>query len=372
MTQAVMRRPGKITFSPTGGFHQTLKRRVNDHFEKRGVAKTGDRRLFLKTGIILGSVVLSYTFLVFLASSPAGFVIGTVWLAQSLALVGLNIQHDANHGAYSRNKVVNWVMSFTIDLIGGSHFLWRQKHNILHHTYTNIDELDDDLHTSGLLRLSPEQPRRFWHRFQHWYAFPVYSLLTLSWVTYGDFKKLILGRIGEYEMTRPRPSDIAILLGMKGVYFFLAVGLPLFFHSALLVLTVLIGIHLIMGLTLAVVFQLAHTVEGNHFPTPDPETLKIQNEWAIHEIETTADFARGNGLVCWYLGGLNFQIEHHLFPRISHVHYPELSKIVEATCREFGVSYTAFPTVWSAIRAHYRHLRKMSILPSRVPALPGS
>ncbi|RPJ57277.1 MAG: acyl-CoA desaturase [Acidobacteria bacterium] len=356
MTEA---RAVKITFAHGTRFHSQLKERVEQYFKERGVAKTGDARLFAKSAIILTAMAVSYVFLVFFAASWLGALLGVLAMSQTVALVGLNIQHDANHGSYSKSKWVNWAMGLTIDLIGGSHLLWRQKHNILHHTYTNIDELDDDLHNGGLIRLSPDQKERFWHRFQHWYAVPVYSLLTLSWVTVGDLRKLILRRIGNYRLNPLSWKDVTLFVGMKLLYFGLALGLPLYLHPAFHVVAAFLGVHLLLGFTLAIVFQLAHTVDGNIFPRPHPETMKIGNEWAIHEVETTADFARANPLVSWYLGGLNFQIEHHLFPRISHAHYPEISKIVEASCAEFGVSYLAFPSIYSATKAHFRHLKAM-------------
>lgn len=353
----------RITFPHGTGFHSALKSRVEQYFKDRGLEKTGDRRLFLKTGVIFAAAVASYVFLVFFADSWPEVLIGIVAMSLSLAFIGLNIQHDGNHGSYCRSRRINRIMGMTIDLIGGSHFLWRQKHNILHHTYTNIDELDDDLHTSGLLRLSPDQRRRVWHRFQHWYALPLYSFLTLSWVVYGDFRKLILGRIGDFRLNRPTWRDLTFFLAMKLLYFAVALGLPLVLHPTLPVVAAFLGVHLLLGFTLATVFQLAHTVDGNRFPTPSPQTRKMDQEWAIHEIETTADFSRSNPIVTWCLGGLNFQIEHHLFPRICHVHYPDISPIVETTCAEFGISYLAFPSLLAAIQAHLKHLKTMAVLP---------
>ena len=357
-------RTNRITFPHGTGFHAVIKDRVDKYFEERGLEKTGDRRLFIKTVVILIAAAASYVFLVFLADTWPEVLIGILAMSLSLAFIGLNIQHDGNHGSYSQSRRVNRIMGMTLDLIGGSHFLWHQKHNILHHTYTNIDELDDDLHTSGLLRLSPDQTRRAWHRFQHWYALPLYSLLTLSWVVYGDFQKLIRGRIGEYRLRGATWRDLTFFLTMKSLYFAAALGLPLILHPALSVVAAFLSVHLLLGFTLATVFQLAHTVDGNSFPSPSPETRKMDREWAIHEIETTANFARSNPIVSWCLGGLNFQIEHHLFPRICHIHYPSISPIVESTCAEFGISYLAFPSILAAVRAHLRHLKSVAYAPA--------
>src|SRR5690606_23154492 len=114
------------------------------------------------------------------------------------------------------------------------------------------------------------------------------------------------------------------------------------------------------GFCLAVVFQLAHVVEATQFPVADEGSGKIEQEWMVHQLSTTANFATGSHTVSWLLGGLNFQVEHHLFPRISHVHYPAINKLVKATCNEFGVTYLAHRTVVGALASHLRHIYRLS------------
>lgn len=353
----------KISFPARPDFYKTVRKRIDQYFVEQQLPRTGNWKIYLKSAVILAWLLVSYALLVFFSTSLILAVISAFALAQGFVLVGFNIMHDANHGSFSRSKKVNNVMGLTLDLIGGSRMLWRQKHNILHHTYTNIEELDDDLHSNGLLRLSPQQDWRPWHRFQHLYAFPLYSLLTLSWVTFSDFNKFFSGRIGKYELRKPSASETALFFLTKIFYFGYMLVLPLFFHPLLHVLVAFVGIHLILGFTLSIVFQLAHTVEGNSFPQPDEATSAIENEWAIHQVETTANFAPRNKLATWYQGGLNFQIEHHLFSNISHIHYPAISKIVERTCRESGVSYVSYPTVRSAVVAHFQFLRNLGKRP---------
>jgi linoleoyl-CoA desaturase len=183
--------------------------------------------------------------------------------------------------------------------------------------------------------------------------------LTLSWVTFNDFRRLFSGRIGDYPLRQPTAGDVSLFFLTKIFYFGYMVVLPSIFHPVLYVLIAFVGIHLIVGFTLSIVFQLAHIVEGNRFPQPDAHTGLMEHEWAIHEVETTANFAPKNKLATWYLGGLNFQIEHHLFSRMCHIHYPAISTIVEKSCWEFALSYTCYPTVWSAMAAHYRFLKAM-------------
>ena len=349
----------KISFPARAGFYETVKQRVDVYFAANGLSRNGNWRMFLKTGIILMWLAVSYVLLVFATSSLVMAILTAVAVAQGFALVGFNIMHDGAHGGYSKSKTVNWMMGFTLDLIGGSHYYWRHKHNILHHTYTNINELDDDLNVTGLMRLSPAQPRLPWQRFQHLYAFPAYGFMTLLWVTIGDFRKFFSKRIGEYSLPALSASEASLFFLTKIFYFGYMLVLPMFFHPVWQVLLFFAVVHFVLGFTMAIVFQLAHVVEDNAFPRPDPESGEMDNEWAIHEVETTANFAPRSRLAAWYLGGLNFQIEHHLFPRVCHVHYPALSKIVEGTCREFQIRYVSYPTICAAIVAHYRFLRKL-------------
>lgn len=350
----------KIAFPVRGEFNKTVKRRVDQYFEQNNLAKSGGWRMAVKTSIILAWLVTSYLLLVFFSASLLMAIISAFLVAQGFVLAGFNIMHDGNHGSYSKNRKVNWLMGFVLDLIGGSSILWRQKHNILHHTYTNINNVDDDIDAGSLMRFSPEQEWKPWHRYQHLYAFPLYSLLSLSWMLFSDFKKFFSGRIGDYELRKPTAGETTIFFLTKAFYYGYMIVLPLFFHPLLHVLIAFVAIHLVLGFTLSIVFQLAHTVEGNAFPKPDMATGNMDNEWAIHQVQTTADFARHNKFATWYLGGLNFQIEHHLFAKICHIHYPALSKIVENTCREFSIPYVSYPSVRAAIAAHYRFLRALS------------
>ncbi len=361
----------KISFPVRAGFRQRLNQRVNQHFDRRGVPRTGDWRMFLKTGIILTWLATSYILLVFYANSLASGIVAALAVAAGIVLVGFNLMHDGAHDSYSANKKINRMAAWTLDFIGGSQMLWRQKHNILHHTYTNIAGADDDLNTSGLLRLSPDQSWRPWHRFQHLYAPALYSLLTINWVFYSDFRKFFTGRIGDYRLRKPSARETLSFFSAKGLYFGYAIVLPLLIHDLMVTLFFFIFVHLVAGLIFSVVFQLAHTVDDNAFPAADPRTGFIESEWSIHEVETTANFATQNRFLSWVCGGLNFQIEHHLLPRVCHIHYPALSHFVRETCGEFQIRYTCYATVRSALMMHFRFLKKLG-KPAAAAEFPGS
>ena len=317
--------------------------------------------MYVKTAVILAWLTGSYVALVFFADSLITAVLAAFALAQGFILLGLNIMHDGNHGSYSTSKLINRIMGFSLDLVGGNSRIWGHKHNILHHTYTNIHEVDEDLHTSGLLRLSPNQDKRRWHRYQHLYAFVLYGFLTLSWVTVQDFQRLVTGRIFNYRMPDASATNWSGLILSKVVYYSYMIAIPLLFHPLLYVVIAFVGIHLIQGATLSLVFQLAHALEENSFPNPSTDSREVEKEWAVHEVETTANFATGNRLATWYLGGLNFQIEHHLFPKVCHVHYPAISKIVRRTCEESSVPYVDYRSITAAVASHYRFLRTMAV-----------
>ena len=353
-------------FPARSAFHATVKQRVAQYFVARHLATTGDWRLFVKTGVILAWLAGSYGLLVFGVTSWLGALLAGVALAQGLALVGFNIVHDGAHESYARSATINRLMGGMLNVLGGSQWVWRHKHNRLHHVYTNIHPFDEDIETYGLLRMHPAQPWRPWHRWQHVYAWAVYSVLTLSWVTVSDVHKLVSGHIGPSPLPTLTVTDVSIVCVTKLLYVGYALLLPWWWHPWQHVLLAFVGVHLLLGLTLSVVFQLAHTTEHSAFPTSAEPAGVMPTPWAVHTVATTANFAPRNPLVAWYVGGLNFQIEHHLFARISHVHYPALSAIVVATCQEYALTYVCYPTVRAALAGHYRFLRRMGRRPADV------
>jgi linoleoyl-CoA desaturase len=355
-----------IRFATRSAFHATVKQRVALYFADSHQVPTGDWRLWLKTGVSLAVLAGSYALLVFGSLPLPGTLLAVCALAQGLALVGCNSMHDGAHGSYARSPTLNRLMGGLLNVLGGSQRLWHHKHNRLHHIYTNIHPLDNDLHTAGWLRCSPAQPWRPWHRFQHLYAWVAYSLLTLSCVTVGDWRKFVSGQIGPYKLPPPTVTDVGVFVGTKLGYVGYALILPCVFHPWLRVLLAFVAVHLLLGVTLSLAFQLAHTVERTSFPTPEAPTGRLPTGWAEHEVATTADFAPHNPVATWYLGGLNWQIEHHLFPRICHIHYPAISAIVAATCEEFALPYVCYPTVRAALAGHYRFLQTMGRRPPGV------
>jgi len=336
-----------------------LIRNVDGYFRENDLRPQGGARMVAKSALILGWWLLSYLLLVFWASTwwQAGVLVVSLGLA--VAGVGFNIQHDGGHGSYSRRGWGNRLSSWTLDLMGGSSYVWHFKHNLLHHHYTNLDGVDDDLNAGPLLRLADGQRRRWFHRLQHWYIWPLYAFLPPKWQLYDDWKCLITGRIGNQPFPRPRGWDLALLIAGKLLFFGWAFALPLTLHSAGAVLAAYALGAFVTGMVLGTVFQLAHCVEEASFPHAPERGARMERSWAEHQLATTVDFAPKSRLLTWYLGGLNYQVEHHLFPRIGHLHYPALAPIVRSVCAASGVRHVTHRTLGSALRSHVRYLKRM-------------
>jgi len=355
-------------FTPRSPLRDELERRVSAHFEDVGVDPRGGGRLGRKGAVMVLWAVGSYLLLLLWAASPWTAVPLAVSLGLALAGIGFSVMHDGGHGASSRRGWINQLAAGSLDLIGGSSFFWRQKHNVLHHSFTNIAGADDDLDAGPFLRLSPHQPHRWGHRFQHLYEVLLLAVFAVKWTFVDDFNDLIRGRVGHRRLPRPRGRELAQLLGGKLFFFGWAVALPLLLHPVLPYLGVFALTAAVLGITLGLVFQLAHVVEETAFVQPPEAPARLERPWAEHQIATTADFAPGNRLVTWYVGGLNYQVEHHLFPRISHVHYPAVAAIVADVCREQGVPRHEHRTLRGALASHFRFLKRLGRPPAPAAA----
>ena len=354
--------PGpSLKFGSDNAFQLELRRRIDDYFRTTGRRQRDNWQMYVKSAILIAAFAGSYALLVFEARTwwqalPLAIVLGL-----SAAGIGFNVQHDGGHQAYSSRPWINKLMAISLELIGGSSYLWRWKHVVLHHTYVNITGHDTDIDLGPLARLTPHQRRLAFHRWQHLYLWPLYGVLAIKWQLVDDFRKLISGRISNHPFPRPRGWDLVIFAAGKATFFTLAFGIPLLLHSPGVVLFYYGVTGVVTGIVLSVVFQVAHCVEEAQFPLPKPGTERIEQSWAIHQAETTVDFARRSRVVTWLVGGLNFQIEHHLFPRVCHVNYPALSRLVEGTCRDFGIRYAQHPSFRAGLASHFRWLRRMGL-----------
>jgi len=350
-----------LKFGPNDGFQQALRQRVERYFAITGRKQRDCPQMYAKTGVILAWCAASYVLLLCFAATWWIALPLAVSLGLSMAAVGFNVQHDGNHNAYSNYRWVNKLTAMTLDLLGGSSYVWARKHNAIHHSYTNVTGHDDDINVGIFGRLSPHQPRWKFHRLQHFYMWVLYGFLPIKWQLFDDFRDVVAGRIAGHRFPRPKGWDLATFAGGKIIFFSLAFVLPMLLHPVWAVLMLFALTSFVQGVTLSVVFQLAHCVEEAEFPMPQPATERIESAWAVHQVHTTVDFARRNRLLAWLVGGLNYQIEHHLFPQICHVHYAALARLVESTCKKFGLRYTAHDTFRAGLASHFRWLRRMGM-----------
>jgi linoleoyl-CoA desaturase len=343
-------------------FFPTIRKRVDHYFKVNNISRFANGQMVFKTVFIFSIYLITYFLIIsnVVVAWPIVLLILAGIHGLFTAFIGLNISHDAIHGAYSSNSKVNKIIGASMNLIGGSDYVWKVKHNIVHHTYTNIHEHDHDLELSALIRLNPEQKKWWIHQFQHIYVFLLYPLGTLTWVFVKDFINFSKQKFGYYDNSKHPKGELLRLIGFKSLYYTVFLIVPLLVISLpwYWILAGFIFVHFVEGLTLALVFQLAHLVEEAQFPEPDEED-KIHENWAAHQMYTTANFARKNPLVRFFCGGLNFQIEHHLFPKICHIHYNNIAPIVKETAEEFGLPYNEHETVSGALKSHVRLLKKL-------------
>ena len=353
----------KVTFNnKQKDFFNALKQEVDAYFEKHQIRKTGNWKLYAKAMILIPSALLIYFVLL---TTPMHWGLSLLlWIlfGFNMAAIGFNVMHDACHGSFSTRNWVNYLFGLTNNFLGGNAFLWKLKHNIIHHTYTNIDGVDDDINNMPFIRQCTTQQWKPMHRFQIAYMFLLYGFTSL-FMFFMDYVKYFSKKIYTTPLKKMDKWEHLVFWGGKLFFIFFYILLPVYLLGWSQGLIGLFISQFTMGLTLAIVFQLAHVVEHAEFEAAGVDPVKIENEWAIHQVKTTANFAFTNKIATWFLGGLNYQIEHHLFPRISHIHYPAISRIVQDTCAQFGLNYLYFPTTCAAVVSHVRFMNQMGKKP---------
>ncbi len=346
-----------LPFTRQRSFRKTLNDRVNAYLRDNHIPARDVPAMYLKSAIVLTWWLGTYLLLLLGHFPPlVNVVLCTVW-ALAIAAVGFNVMHDANHNGYSDHPRINRLIGLSAEMLGMSGFRWRVKHNVWHHTYTNIAGFDDDVETFGLMRLTPRERWKPLHKAQAWYFPVVYSLIGFDFIL-RDFMMVFTGK-SDANHIYPQMDALDKLTFWAGKLFFFAImfALPLLVFPWWQVLIGFMLVMLAVGLVMGVVFQLAHINGESDFPEPVGDPLHIENEWAVHQVETTADFAPRNRLLNFYIGGLNYQIEHHLLPHICHLNYPRLAPIVRATCEEFNIRYNCYDTWREAFAGHWRELR---------------
>lgn len=338
-------------------FYSELKKRVDTYFKEHNISKTGNFNMYVKTiFMFLGYAVPYVLITINVFDSKLIWFLLSVIMGFAMAGIGLCVMHDANHGSYSKNTKFNRFLGFSINMLGGHAINWKIQHNVIHHTYTNVHNHDEDITPPGFMRFEPHAKLRKIHKLQFIYAWFFYGIMTLMWSTTKDFKQIL--RYNKKDLLKGVNTNLRkelTLIIISKILYFAYMLLPYFLVKEMTFLNWVVGfltLHYIAGFVLAAIFQPAHVVEATEFPVPNAETGCLENDWAIHQMKTTMNFANRNPVFSWLVGGLNFQVEHHLFPTICHVHYPKISKIVKKTAEEFNVPYHAKKTFLGALWSH--------------------
>ena len=349
----------KFRNKKNSNFHQELKKRVQEYFDTNNKKPTGNYSLYFKAGLFWVIYIALYVHVVFYTPAAWIAILECLVMGCATAAIGFNVMHDGSHGSFSSSKILNKIAASSVNALGASVIMWNNKHNIIHHTYTNIGGVDDDIEIQPLIRLCPSQKRYFFHRYQHIYVWLLYTQLYIVWVFATDFVKYFRKKVGPVAIKKMSTWEHISFWVAKLFFYFTMIALPIYMVGFLSWLIGFLILAMSAGFILSTIFQLAQTIKHTSFPEPIMPENDIENEWAMHQIATTANFATKNKLISWLVGGLNFQVEHHLFPKISHVHYPAISKIVKKTCDDFNVKYIEFKHMRDAIISHTLHLKKL-------------
>lgn len=355
-----------------GEFINTLRKRVHIYFKENKLEKQGGKKMIAKTIFMIMLYFVPYLLMMTgLVSSALGVYFMFVIMGFGMAGLGLALMHDASHDAYSKSKTLNKAIGGVLNVLGGYSVNWRIQHNVLHHSYTNVEGYDEDIDTVGFLRFSPHKKRYFVHKFQHYYALFFYGMMTLAWITTKDFMQIQrydkLGYSKSYGSLRKLMIEVAL---WKAFYYAYTLVIPMIFLPVAwwVVLLGFISLHYIAGFILSAIFQPAHVMPTSEYPMPD-NNGNLENSWAIHQVLTTANYAPKSKIFSWLIGGLNYQIEHHLFPNISHVHYKKISEIVKQTTKEYNLPYNSQKSFLSALFYHLKMLKYLGqndYLPNKI------
>ncbi|WP_338219169.1 fatty acid desaturase family protein [Algoriphagus sp. oki45] len=336
-----------------------MRNRVNTYFKTAQKTKYANREMVFKT-IVMMLVYFVPLILVIASAVDQTWQLFVCFVISGLGMagIGMGVMHDAIHGSYSKNPLINKLLGYTLNLVGANATVWRIQHNVLHHSYTNIHEGDDDINAPFFLRFSPNAEQNGLHAYQHWYAWFFYGLSTLSWVVSKDFIRLKrYYSLGLLKSKKNYHLSILKVAAWKVVYLCLALGLPILispFGPGEIFLAFLLQ-HFVTGLSITLVFQTAHVMPDMAFPQADEHGM-VEGERMLHQLATTSNYSEKSRIFSWMIGGLNYQVEHHLFPDICHVHYREIAPIVKATAAEFNIPYYSKKTFFDALKAHFQML----------------
>lgn len=359
MSQNIIKFPNK----EKPEFIKELREKVNDYFKENNISKYGNSSIVIKSVLMIALYIVPFILMLTgVVTSVFEIFICWIFMGIGMAGIGMGLMHDANHRTFSKNSTTNKWLSKSIYLLGGFPPTWRYQHNTLHHGFTNIDGYDEDISPIDMLRFSPNQPLQKIHRYQQWYAWGFYCLMTLAWATRKDFRQLLRYKKEEVPLSKNNKYNMLMVdLTISKILYYVVflvvpiIALPIHWYLTLLFFFVM---HFMSGLILSAIFQTAHVMPTSVYPLPDKEG-NLEDNWAIHQLLTTTNYAPKSRIFSWLIGGLNYQVEHHLFPNISHVHYKKISQMVQDTTRKYNLPYYVQGNFLLAVYGHFKMLKML-------------
>lgn len=373
----------------TSGFYPTLRRRVVERLEEKGLSRRGSAEIWIKATLL---ILWFWSSLIMAITTTDNYWHACLWSicwGISGAFVGTCIQHDGNHGAFSRWPLLNKAAGWTQDMMGASAFTWEFQHMLGHHPYTNLldtqenqnnQESDPDVFSSyPLMRMHPQNEVKPFHKYQHLYAPFLFGLMTLSKCYQQDVEVVLSKKLYHLDANCRYGSTWNVLRfwGMKVLSAAYCVVWPCYTHGIAKGLFLCFIGHFACGELLATMFIVNHVIDGVSFAhdgaekpydrkgntpmeaiarTPGKTPDVPLNDWAAVQCQTSVNWSKGSWFWNHFSGGLSHQIEHHLFPSICHTHYVHIQDVVETTCQEFGVPYRSEPDLWTAYGKMKLHL----------------
>ncbi len=340
-------------------FAENLNKRIDDYFAKNNCNDKANLAMIIKL-VVIGILFFgSYALLLSNAFSETKLLLLAILFGFSKALIAFNISHDASHYALFKNKKLNELFSYSFNLIGVNRYIWHIKHNLSHHSYTNIPGYDMDIEQIKIARLVPHVPMKWYYRFQHIYVPMLYPFLSLFMLVFKDFQMFATKKYGINTFHNHPRKEYFILIFSKLFYILYAFIIP-FYVIKIVWWKFLIGffvMHFVLGIFLAIILFPVHALEDMPFPEPNENGI-MKNSWLIHEFETSTNFAAKSRIVNWISGGLNTHIIHHIKPSICHIHYYELTKIIRTTAKEHHIEFKE-NSLLKSIQLHLGLLKKM-------------
>lgn len=336
-----------------------MRQKIRQYLETQEETRYGNQAMHRKALILALSLLAAYV-LILVDPLHGG------WSLLPVALLGIlitallfNIAHDASHGAFSSTPKINRLLSHSWDFFGMSSYVWNLKHNLSHHSRTNVHGGDMDIEQGFLLRLDPHTECRWYHCWQHIYAPILYAHFGFFVIFIRDFQMMARKRFGNRNIPQhPRSGWISLIAGKVWFLFWFGVLPHLVIERAWT--EILLGQYLcliIAGIYAVLTLVVPHINRGNSFPMPSEEGI-IDGSWAEHQVEATMDFAVGSVVAQWFTGGLNTHVCHHVFPNICHIHYRHLTVLLRKTAEEYGLNYRAY-RFDEVLASHFLFLRDL-------------